>query len=71
MDNIPGNDAAPCAARQVGERGVCADWPSIFRGYLDQSECYRKCSADGWYLTGDGARRDADGWLWFIGRTKT
>ena len=43
-------------------------WPSMFRGYLDQEERYRKCFADGYYLTGDLARRDADGYFWFVGR---
>ena len=28
----------------------------------------QKCFAGGWYLTGDVARRDADGWFWFVGR---
>ena len=43
-------------------------WPSMFRGYLDDEERYRACFADGWYLTGDLARRDADGYFWFVGR---
>ena len=29
---------------------------------------WKKCFAGGWYLTGDLARRDADGYYWFIGR---
>ena len=29
---------------------------------------YRQCFAGGWYLTGDLARRDADGYFWFVGR---
>ena len=32
------------------------------------TERYRKCFAGGWYLTGDLARRDADGYFWFVGR---
>ena len=31
-------------------------------------ERYRACFADGWYLSGDLARRDADGYFWFVGR---
>jgi acetyl-CoA synthetase len=40
----------------------------MFRGYLHDDERYAKCFAGGWYLTGDVARCDADGWLWFVGR---
>ena len=40
----------------------------MFRGYWGEPERYRKCFAGGWYLTGDLARRDADGWFWFVGR---
>jgi acetyl-CoA synthetase len=51
-----------------GELALRPGWPSMFRGYLDQEERYRKCFVDGWYLTGDLARRDADGYFWFVGR---
>jgi acetyl-CoA synthetase len=43
-------------------------WPSMFRGYLNEEERYRRCFVDGWYLAGDLARRDADGYFWFVGR---
>jgi len=43
-------------------------WPSMFRGYLHEPERYDRCFADGWYLSGDVVRRDADGWMWFVGR---
>ncbi|MFO1160390.1 MAG: acetate--CoA ligase [Reyranellaceae bacterium] len=52
-----------------GELALKAGWPSMFRGYLGEDERYRKCFADGWYLTGDLARRDRDGYYWFIGRS--
>jgi acetyl-CoA synthetase len=43
-------------------------WPSMFRGYLNDEERYRRCFVGGWYLSGDLARRDADGYFWFVGR---
>ena len=51
-----------------GELALRAGWPSMMRGYLHEEERYRKCFADGWYLTGDLAKRDADGYFWFVGR---
>jgi acetyl-CoA synthetase len=51
-----------------GELALRTPWPSMMRGYLGEDERYRKCFADGWYLTGDLARMDADGYFWFIGR---
>ncbi len=51
-----------------GELAVAAGWPSMFRAYLHEEERYRKCFADGWYLSGDLARCDRDGYYWFVGR---
>jgi acetyl-CoA synthetase len=51
-----------------GEIALRPGWPSMFRGYLDDERRYAKCFADGWYVTGDLARRDADGYFWFVGR---
>jgi acetyl-CoA synthetase len=51
-----------------GELALRPGWPSMFRGYLGEEARYRKCFADGFYLTGDLARRDADGYYWFVGR---
>jgi acetyl-CoA synthetase len=51
-----------------GELALKPGWPSMFRGYLGEDERYRKCFVDGWYLTGDLAKRDADGYFWFVGR---
>jgi len=51
-----------------GELALRPGWPSMFRGYLSEEARYRKCFAGGYYLTGDLARRDRDGYYWFIGR---
>jgi acetyl-CoA synthetase len=47
---------------------VRAGWPSMFRGYLHNEERYAKCFVEGWYVSGDLARRDADGYYWFVSR---
>jgi acetyl-CoA synthetase len=51
-----------------GELALRAGWPSMFRGYLNNEARYRKSFAGEWYLSGDLARRDADGYFWFVGR---
>jgi acetyl-CoA synthetase len=77
---IPGVEAAIVRLREgdevetvdspdtTGELALRPGWPSMFRGYLGQEERYRKCFRSGWYLSGDLARRDADGYYWFVGR---
>jgi acetyl-CoA synthetase len=51
-----------------GELALRPGWPSMFRGYLHDEARYGASFAGGWYLTGDVARRDEDGYLWFVGR---
>jgi acetyl-CoA synthetase len=52
----------------TGELALRTGWPSMFRGYLGQPERYAACFTGPWYRSGDLARRDADGWYWFVGR---
>jgi acetyl-CoA synthetase len=56
------------AAGEVGELALRPGWPSMFRGYLNDEARYQKCFRGGWYLSGDLAKRDADGYFWFVGR---
>jgi len=56
-----------------GELALRAPWPSMMRGYLGMPERYAQAfvggePGSGWYRSGDLARRDADGWFWFVGR---
>jgi len=56
------------APMAMGELALRPGWPSMMRAYLNEDERYRKCFAGGWYLTGDLAMRDAEGYYWFVGR---
>ncbi|MDH4347869.1 MAG: acetate--CoA ligase [Gemmatimonadota bacterium] len=53
---------------RVGELALRPGWPSMFRTYWNEPERYAKCFVGDYYLTGDLARRDADGYYWFVGR---
>jgi len=52
----------------MGELALLPGWPSMMRTYLNEEERYRKCFVGGWYLTGDLAMRDDEGYYWFVGR---
>ena len=43
-------------------------WPSMMRTYWNDEERYNSRFQHGWYITGDRARQDADGYFWFLGR---
>jgi long-chain acyl-CoA synthetase len=53
---------------QIGEMAVRS--PARFAEYWDDPAATRAAVRDGWLYTGDLARRDADGYLWFEGRKK-
>jgi acetyl-CoA synthetase len=77
---VPGIDVAIVETREdgtvrvldepgaEGELAIKPGWPSMFRAYLNEPARYAKCFAGGWYLSGDLAKRDADGYFWFVGR---
>jgi acetyl-CoA synthetase len=44
-------------------------WPSMFRTYWNKKDLFESRFRNGWYITGDRARRDADGYFWFVGRS--
>jgi len=60
-----GNELPP---GEEGDLAVRPGWPSMFRTYWNNQELYESRFRNGWYITGDRARRDADGYFWFVGR---
>ena len=65
------DDGAPTLVTEPdaeGELALRTPWPSLMRAYLNDDERYGAAFAGDWYRSGDLARRDADGWFWFVGR---
>ncbi len=71
----PGHDVAVVdehgdvvAVDAEGDIAVRGRPPSLFVGYWDAPEETAAVFRGDWYVTGDRATRDADGYLWFTGR---
>ena len=68
LKNEDGSVTEVTEAGREGELALRPGWPSMFRAYLHNEEKYAKSFAGGWYLSGDLAYRDEDGYYWFVGR---
>jgi acyl-coenzyme A synthetase/AMP-(fatty) acid ligase len=71
----PGHDVAVvdeqgavCEPGEVGDIALRGDPPSLFRGYYHNDEETHNSRRGEWYLTGDRAQVDDDGYFWFVGR---
>jgi acetyl-CoA synthetase len=53
---------------RVGLIALRPGWPSMFRTYWNNPQIYEGKFRNGWYLCGDRAAIDADGYFWFVGR---
>jgi len=53
---------------EEGHLALKAGWPSMFRTYWNKKELYDSRFKGRWYITGDRAKRDKEGYFWFIGR---
>jgi acetyl-CoA synthetase len=60
-------NTVPCG--QEGNLALKPGWPSMFRTYWKKEEMYRSRFQNGWYITGDRAKKDEAGYFWFVGRT--
>jgi len=72
---IPGIEAAvlndqyePIGPGEEGHLAVRPGWPSMFRTYWRNRSLYNSRFRKGWYITGDQAKKDDDGYFWFVGR---
>ncbi|MFC6718352.1 acyl-CoA synthetase [Natrialbaceae archaeon GCM10025810] len=69
VDSETGEPVAPGETGEIAQRG---DYPCFFAEYWEKPEQTADCFVDGpegeWYLSGDLAHKDEDGYFWFEGR---
>ena len=53
---------------EVGDVALRGSPPSLFREYWKDPAATSRTRRGGWYVTGDRAFVDEDGWFWFVGR---
>ncbi len=58
----------PVPVGQEGHLALRHPWPSIMRTVWQNDEKYNSYFKNDWYLSGDKAKKDDDGYFWFIGR---
>jgi acetyl-CoA synthetase len=66
--NVVDEQGQPVAPGEEGDLVVKPGWPAMFRTYRRDEERYNSRFKNGWYITGDRAKRDEDGYYWFVGR---
>lgn len=62
-------DGNECPPDEPGDIALAGRIPCLFKEYWEQPDETEATFRNGYYLTGDRAYRDADGYLWFVGRS--
>ncbi len=65
---VVGDDFRSVPPGTEGNLVVRPGWPAMFQAYWQNENMYRWRFRRGWYVTGDRARVDEDGYFWFVGR---
>lgn len=60
-----GNELPP---NQMGNLAIKATWPSMMRKVWNNPHLFDSYFLEDWYVSGDRAYRDEDGYFWFQGR---
>lgn len=51
-----------------GNLAIKPGWPSMMQAVWRRPQKYKSYFLNGWYISGDRAWRDKDGYFWFLGR---
>ena len=65
--SIRDGDMEPLPEGETGHLNLRPGWPSMFSAYWDDAEAYNSRFDRGWYVTGQRARMDKDGYVWLEG----
>ncbi len=55
---------------QIGNLAFQPGWPSMMINIWGNPSLYQSYFQNGWYISGDLAYQDQDGYFWFVGRAK-
>ncbi|MGM0874915.1 MAG: acyl-CoA synthetase MbcS [Bacillota bacterium] len=65
---IINNEGEPCSVNEVGDIAVHKDTPALFKEYYKDFERTAIAFRGDYYITGDRAKMDEEGYFWFEGR---
>jgi acetyl-CoA synthetase len=73
LPKILREDGSECEVEEGGSLVIAKPWPGMLRGFWNDQDRKRFKEAyftmfPGYYFTGDGAKKDEDGYFWLMGR---
>lgn len=66
--NIVSDKGKELPTKKIGNLGIKPGWPSMMKTIWRKPTKYKSYFIGGWYITGDLAYKDKDGYFWFVGR---
>jgi len=65
---IVSDDGQKLGIEKIGNLAIKPPWPSMMRGIWRRPLKYKRYFVGDWYISGDLAYKDKDGYFWFVGR---
>ena len=59
---------SPLGVNEQGHLCLVKGWPSMFRTYLNKPDLYNEKFSEDFYITGDLAYKDEEGYFWYVSR---
>jgi len=65
---IVNDQGKPLKIKQIGNLAIKPGWPAMMTKIWRRKKKYESYFKSGWYISGDLAYQDKDGYFWFVGR---